>query len=398
MFNTIEEALKDLKDGKNILVVDDEKRENEGDLVCAAEHATLENINFMATYAKGLICMPMSNEYIEKLRLPQMCSDNTDNHYTAFTESIDHVDTTTGISALERSITALKCVEEGAKPEDFRRPGHMFPLRAKDKGVIVRDGHTEATVDLCRLAGLKPVGICCEIMKEDGNMARLDDLVAFSKEHNLKLISVADLIKYRKKHEKLMSIAVKSKIPSEHGDFNLVGFDNNLDDKEHLAIAKGELEGKENVLLRIHSECFTGDVLGSLRCDCGSQLHSAMSKIDEAGSGVILYLRQEGRGIGLINKLKAYNLQDEGDDTVEANIHLGFEPDMRDYAVAAQMIKALGIKSVKIMTNNPDKVKGLEEYGVVVTDRVPIEIGCNSINKKYMETKKNKMGHLLHSF
>ena len=397
MFNTIEEALEDLKAGKNILVVDDEKRENEGDLVCAAEFATLENINFMATHAKGLICMPMSNEYIDKLRLPQMCSNNTDNHYTAFTESIDHISTTTGISALERSITAIKCVDEDAKPEDFRRPGHMFPLKAKDMGVIVRDGHTEATVDLCKLAGLKPVGICCEIMKENGDMARLDDLTEFSKKFNLKIISVADLIKYRKKHETLMSIAVEAKIPSDYGDFSLVGFDNKLDDKEHLAIKKGDLHGKENVLLRIHSECFTGDVLGSLRCDCGSQLHTAMSQIDEAGNGVVLYLRQEGRGIGLLNKLKAYNLQDQGEDTVEANIHLGFDPDMRDYAVAAQMIKALGIKSVKIMTNNPDKVKGLEEYGVIITDRVPLETGCNAINKKYMETKKNKMGHLLHS-
>ncbi|MGF6905589.1 bifunctional 3,4-dihydroxy-2-butanone-4-phosphate synthase/GTP cyclohydrolase II [Fusobacterium sp. PH5-44] len=397
MFNTVEEALEDLKAGKNILVVDDEKRENEGDLICAAEHATLENINFMATHAKGLICMPMSNEYIEKLRLPQMCANNTDNHYTAFTESIDHIDTTTGISALERSITALKCVEEGAKPEDFRRPGHMFPLRAKDMGVLVRDGHTEATVDLCKLAGLKPVGICCEIMKDNGDMARLDDLIKFAKDFDLKIISVADLIKYRKKHETLMSIAVEAKIPSDYGDFSLVGFDNKLDDKEHLAIKKGDLNGKENVLLRIHSECFTGDVLGSLRCDCGSQLHTAMAQIDKAGNGVVLYLRQEGRGIGLINKLKAYNLQDQGEDTVEANIHLGFDPDMRDYAVAAQMIKALGIKSVKIMTNNPDKVKGLEEYGVTVTDRVPLETGCNPINKKYMETKKNKMGHLLHS-
>ncbi|MDR3258959.1 MAG: bifunctional 3,4-dihydroxy-2-butanone-4-phosphate synthase/GTP cyclohydrolase II [Fusobacteriaceae bacterium] len=396
MFNTIEEALEDLKIGKNILVVDDEKRENEGDLICAAEHATLENVNFMAKYARGLICMPMSHEYVEKLHLPQMCVENTDNHCTAFTVSIDHIDTTTGISAYERSITAMKVVEDGAKPQDFRRPGHMFPLLAKERGVLERDGHTEATVDLCRLAGLKPVGLCCEIMRDDGMMCRLDDLIPFAKEHDIKIISIKDLIKYRKKTEKLMNIIVSANLPTPFGEFQLIGFDNKLDDKEHVALVKGNLKGKENILIRIHSECFTGDVLGSLRCDCGSQLHKAMEIIDEKGEGVVLYLRQEGRGIGLLNKLKAYTLQEHGADTVEANVELGFDPDMRDYAVAAQIIKALEIKSVKILTNNPEKVKGLEEYGVLVTGREPIEIGCNSINKKYMKTKKDKMGHLLH--
>lgn len=396
MFNTIEEALQDLRDGKIIVVVDDENRENEGDVICAAEFATLENVNFMATCAKGLICMPMSDEYIKKLDLPQMVVNNTDNHCTAFTVSIDHVDTTTGISAYERGLTARKLVEDGAKPSDFRRPGHMFPLRAKEKGVLERDGHTEATVDLMRLAGLKEVGLCCEIMKEDGMMSRLDDLLAFTKEHNLKIVSIEQLIHYRKVHDELVKVECSAKLPTDSGTFELVGFDNQLDGKEHIAIVKGEVAGKENVLVRIHSECFTGDILGSYRCDCGSQLKKAMRTIEDKGEGIVLYLRQEGRGIGLINKIKAYKLQDSGLDTVDANLALGFGEDERDYAVAAQMLKALGVKSVVLMTNNPAKIEGLENYGMKVVKRAEIEIKPNEVNEKYLRTKFERMGHKLH--
>lgn len=396
MFNTIEEALQDLRDGKIIVVVDDENRENEGDVICAAEFATLENVNFMATHAKGLICMPMSDEYIKKLDLPQMVVNNTDNHCTAFTVSIDHIDTTTGISAYERGLTARKLVEDGAKPSDFRRPGHMFPLRAKEKGVLERDGHTEATVDLMRLAGLKEVGLCCEIMKEDGTMSRLDDLLAFTKEHNLKIVSIEQLIHYRKVHDELVKVECSAKLPTDSGTFELVGFDNQLDGKEHIAIVKGDIAGKENVLVRIHSECFTGDILGSYRCDCGSQLKKAMRTIEDKGEGIVLYLRQEGRGIGLINKIKAYKLQDSGLDTVDANLALGFGEDERDYAVAAQMLKALGVKSVVLMTNNPAKIEGLENYGMKVVKRAEIEIKPNEVNEKYLRTKFERMGHKLH--
>lgn len=396
MFNTIEEALQDLRDGKIIVVVDDENRENEGDVICAAEFATLENVNFMATHAKGLICMPMSDEYIRKLDLPQMVVNNTDNHCTAFTVSIDHVDTTTGISAYERGLTARKLVEDEAKPSDFRRPGHMFPLRAKEKGVLERDGHTEATVDLMRLAGLKEVGLCCEIMKEDGMMSRLDDLLAFTKEHNLKIVSIEQLIHYRKVHDELVKVECSAKLPTDSGTFELVGFDNQLDGKEHIAIVKGDVAGKENVLVRIHSECFTGDILGSYRCDCGSQLKKAMRTIEDKGEGIVLYLRQEGRGIGLINKIKAYKLQDSGLDTVDANLALGFGEDERDYAVAAQMLKALGVKSVVLMTNNPAKIEGLENYGMKVVKRAEIEIKPNEVNEKYLRTKFERMGHKLH--
>lgn len=396
MFNTIEEALQDLRDGKIIVVVDDENRENEGDVICAAEFATLENVNFMATHAKGLICMPMSDEYIKKLDLPQMVVNNTDNHCTAFTVSIDHIDTTTGISAYERGLTARKLVEDGAKPSDFRRPGHMFPLRAKEKGVLERDGHTEATVDLMRLAGLKEVGLCCEIMKEDGMMSRLDDLLAFTKEHNLKIVSIEQLIHYRKVHDELVKVECSAKLPTDSGTFELVGFDNQLDGKEHIAIVKGDVAGKENVLVRIHSECFTGDILGSYRCDCGSQLKKAMRTIEDKGEGIVLYLRQEGRGIGLINKIKAYKLQDSGLDTVDANLALGFGEDERDYAVAGQMLKALGVKSVVLMTNNPAKIEGLENYGMKVVKRAEIEIKPNEVNEKYLRTKFERMGHKLH--
>ena len=396
MFNTIEEALQDLRDGKIIVVVDDENRENEGDVICAAEFATLENVNFMATYAKGLICMPMSDEYIKKLDLPQMVTNNTDNHCTAFTVSIDHIDTTTGISAYERGLTARKLVEDGAKPSDFRRPGHMFPLRAKKRGVLERDGHTEATVDLMKLAGLKEVGLCCEIMKEDGMMSRLDDLLEFTKKHNLKIISIEQLIHYRKIHDELVKVECSAKLPTDSGTFELVGFDNQLDGKEHIALVKGDVAGKENVLVRIHSECFTGDILGSYRCDCGSQLKKAMRTIEAKGEGIVLYLRQEGRGIGLINKIKAYKLQDSGLDTVDANLALGFGEDERDYAVAAQMLKALGVKSVSLMTNNPAKIEGLESYGMKVIKREEIEIKPNKVNERYLRTKFERMGHKLH--
>ena len=395
-YQKIKEALQALQEGKLVLVMDDKERENEGDLICSAQFATTENVNFMATYAKGLICMPMSESLANRLMLSPMVEDNTDNHETAFTVSIDYKDTTTGISAEERGLTARMCVTENVNPFDFRRPGHMFPLIAKNGGALERNGHTEATVDLMVLAGLKPVGLCCEIMKEDGMMARMDDLQEFAKKFNLKMISIEDLQKYRRKNEKLMEISVKAKMPTAQGEFEIVGFDNKLDDKEHIALIKGDLEGKEDVLIRIHSECFTGDILGSLRCDCGSQLKRAMKRVNEEGEGAVLYLRQEGRGIGLLNKLRAYTLQDNGADTVEANVKLGFDPDMRDYSIAAQMIKALGIKSVRIMTNNPEKIKGLEEYGIKVTGREAIETGFNPSNERYMKTKKEKMGHILH--
>lgn len=396
LLNTVKEALEDIRKGKCIVVIDDEDRENEGDVICAAEFATTENVNFMASYAKGLICMPMTKEYVEKLDLPQMVANNTDNHSTAFTVSIDHVDTTTGISAYERGITAMKLCEDDAKPSDFRRPGHMFPLLARKGGVLVRNGHTEATVDIMKLAGLKPVGLCCEIMKPDGTMSRLDDLIEFSKEHELKMISVEQLVKYRKEYDQLMSIECSAKLPTSHGTFEIVGFDNQLDGKEHIALVKGNVRDKENVLVRVHSECFTGDVFGSYKCDCGNQLHTAMERIDEKGEGVVLYLRQEGRGIGLLNKIKAYKLQEQGFDTVDANLELGFESDSRDYAVAAQMLKALGVKSVQLMTNNPEKIKGLENYGIKVEERKEIEIPANEINATYLKTKQDRMGHKLH--
>lgn len=395
MLDRIEDALEDLRQGKIILVVDDEDRENEGDMICAAEFATLENINLMASEAKGLICMPMSKEYAKKLDLPPMCYENTDNHSTAFTVSIDHVDTTTGISAYERSVTAMKAVEEGAKPLDFRRPGHMFPLVAREGGVLVRNGHTEATVDLMRLAGLKEMGLCCEIMKADGTMARFDDLQEVAKKHNFKMISIEDLQKYIKMNDELMKVDVRAKMPTSSGVFEIVGFENHLDNKEHIALVHGDVKGKENVLVRLHSECFTGDILGSLRCDCGSQLKRAMRRVSEEDCGVVLYLRQEGRGIGLHNKLKAYKLQDEGADTVEANVALGFAPDERDYAVAVQMLKALGVKSVVVMTNNPEKIDALKNYGVKVNGRESIETGINKTNMEYMKTKKSKMHHIL---
>ncbi|MEI0550352.1 bifunctional 3,4-dihydroxy-2-butanone-4-phosphate synthase/GTP cyclohydrolase II [Brachyspira intermedia] len=395
VYSTIDEALEDLRNGKIIVVSDDEDRENEGDLICAAEFATTENINFMATYAKGLICMPMSKEITNRLNLNQMVTKNTDNHETAFTVSIDHVETTTGISAVERSITALKVIDENAKPEDFRRPGHMFPLLAKEGGVLVRMGHTEATVDLMRLAGLKECGLCCEIMRDDGDMMRRDDLIDFAKKHNLKMITVSDLIDYRKKNEDLMELYAKAKMPTKYGEFEILTFVNKITKEHHVVLTMGDISSGEDVLCRVHSECLTGDALGSKRCDCGEQYDHAMRKIAEEGRGIMVYMRQEGRGIGLVNKLRAYELQDSGLDTVDANIALGFRDDMREYYEAYQMLKNLGIKSIKIMTNNPDKIKYLNNYGLEIKDRVPIQIEASEYDAFYLKTKKERMGHIL---
>lgn len=395
MLAKIEDALAALRRGEIIVVVDDENRENEGDTICAAEFATLENVNFMATYAKGLICMPMSAELTRKLDLSQMCAENTDNHSTAFTVSIDHVSTTTGISALERAITAQKVVDDNAKPEDFRRPGHMFPLTARAGGVLKRDGHTEATVDLMRLAGLKEAGLCCEIMKDDGTMARYDDLVEFAQKHKLLMISIEHLQEYIRQHEMIISHKADAKLPTRYGDFRIHGFVDKITGEEHIALVKGKPEEQEKLLVRVHSECLTGDAFGSAKCDCGEQLDFALKAIAKEGCGMLIYLRQEGRGIGLINKLKAYELQEKGMDTLEANVALGFAEDARNYVVAAQILKTFNVKQVRLLTNNPHKIEELKRYGIDVAERVQIEAEAKPDDLFYLQTKKLKMGHIL---
>lgn len=395
MFDNVEECVAALRRGEIILVTDDADRENEGDCVCAAEFASAANVNFMATHAKGLICMPMGGAVCDALGLEQMVSHNTDNHGTAFTVSIDSVATTTGISAVERSVTARATVADGAAPSDFRRPGHMFPLRAREGGVLRRAGHTEATVDLCRIAGLKEAGLCCEIMRDDGTMARMDDVAAFAKRHGLRMMSIADLIAYRRKHDRLVEFVEEVDLPTEHGHFRLRMYRSRVTGLEHLALIKGDVADGAPVLVRVHSECFTGDVLGSERCDCGPQLHRAMEMVSREGRGAVLYMRQEGRGIGLANKLHAYKKQEQGMDTVEANVALGFAPDLRDYGEGAQILVDLGIRKLRLMTNNPCKIAGLEGYGLEIVERVPVVIPANAHDRRYLETKKDKMGHLI---
>ena len=394
-FNSIEEAIEDIKAGKMIVVVDDEDRENEGDLIMAAEKATPEAINFMVKYARGLVCMPIIGDRLRELEIGQMVTANTDTHQTAFTVSIDAIETTTGISAQERALSIQKVLAPSTKPTDFKKPGHIFPLESKTGGVLRRAGHTEAAVDLARLAGFYPAGVICEILNEDGTMARVPQLMDYVKEHDLKIITIANLIAYRRKNEVLIEKVAEASMPTKYGNFKIIGYQNKLNGEHHVALVKGELSSHEPVLVRVHSECLTGDAFGSMRCDCGDQYAAAMKKIEEEGRGVLLYMRQEGRGIGLINKLKAYALQDQGMDTVEANLALGFPEDMRDYGIGAQILSDLGISKVRLMTNNPKKLSGLTGYGIEIQERVSIQMNHNERNEEYLRVKREKLGHLI---
>lgn len=394
-FSNIRSAVKDIQAGKMVVVVDDEDRENEGDLVVAAEKVSAEIINFMSKYGRGLICMPIERERLDELNIPQMVQDNTDNHKTAFTVSIDAMDTTTGISAYERAHTILKVLNENSKPSDFKKPGHIFPLEAKEGGVLVRAGHTEASVDLAKIAGLYPAGVICEIMNEDGTMAKGEALIHFAQKHGLKIITIADLIAYRRKTEQMVERMAECNLDTKYGNFKLIGYQNILNEEQHVALVKGDISDNEPVLVRVHSECLTGDAFGSIRCDCGEQFSVAMQEIEKAKKGVLVYMRQEGRGIGLINKIKAYQLQDEGLDTVEANLALGFPEDMREYGIGAQILADLGVKKIRLMTNNPKKISGLQGYDLEVVERVAIKINPNKKNQFYIATKKEKLGHIL---